>query len=230
MTFYLLHHGWRNRGLAEWDHDIMAFLAEGHDCSVNPQHPTGKEGRICDLHVTLASDKVADFVWTWYSECLITDRVLDLFRKAEITGFKTKPVTVTGVKRGSLKNVPRLHEMIVKGWGGEVRKESGITVKERCPGCGRTLYGPVLDWSKAIDERRWDGTDIFTLWPLPAYIFAAEPVASLNRENGLRGSGVIPIADVTITQPKYALGCTVGRLEDYFSPKVARRRQRDILF
>jgi len=203
----------------------MDFLPEQHDCPVDAQHPTGRAGRACDLQITLSSDKVGDFVWTWYSECLLTDRVLHLFEKAEIRGFQTKPVTVTGVKRGLVKNVPRLHELVVTGWGGEIRNESGIKVVERCPGCGRTVYGAVLDWTKAIDESRWDGSDLFMLWPLPKFIFVTENVGRLIAEKDLKGSKATPLRKMT----RDVDGCMAGRLDEYFSPEVARRRQRDIL-
>ena len=166
-----------------------------------------------------------DFVWTWYHECLITEKVLRLFREAGLTGYETKPVTVTGLKRGHLGNVPRLHEVVVTGWGGQARKESGIVLLERCPGCGREVYGPILDWTKAIDEKRWDGSDFFVLWPLANFIFVTERVASLVRKHGLKGARVIPLAEIPPND-----GCFAGKLERYYPPDVAKARERDLLF
>src|SRR5512140_1651341 len=104
---------WRAQfGLAEWS-DRMDF--ESVRCPRYPGHQHVGD-RIGDLHVILPMPKVCDFVWTWYSECLTTDRVLGLLQEQGFTGFEPRPVTVERVKRvpkGVVYTPPTLSELRV---------------------------------------------------------------------------------------------------------------------
>src|SRR3972149_4898455 len=59
-------------------------------CPVSPGHQRGDK-RTGELYVRLGATRVGDFHWTSYSECMVTERVLDLFREAGFTGFDVRP-------------------------------------------------------------------------------------------------------------------------------------------
>ena len=166
-------------GLAEWT-DEMEYPAEPTRCPNNPNHRHLVE-RSMDLHIVLPSPRVGDFVWTWYHDCLITDRVLALFRRESITGFRTRPVVVEKVKgrRGKAQEeVPRLWELVVIGRGGDARPESGIRIIYQCPVCGFTRYSSYRH-GILVDEIQWDGSDIFTVNGYPKHILVTERVKNL---------------------------------------------------
>lgn len=149
-------------------------------CPVNPDHQRPGE-RLTALTIILPSPKVDDFVWTWYSDCLITDQVLQLFRQAGLTGFKVRPVVVERVKRlgkGRLEEIPRLWELVVTGKGGDARPESGIRVVYCCGACGMVRYSSYQN-GILVDEEQWDGSDFFIVNGYPKHILVTERMKEL---------------------------------------------------
>jgi hypothetical protein len=152
-------------GRAEWAEGVK-YPFERTGCPVNPHHGRLVE-RAMDLRIILPLPAVGDFVWTWYSDCLITDRVLQLFHQAGLTGFKVRPVVVEKVKRlgkKKLEDIPPLWELVVTGKGGDARPESGIRVIYRCEACadklcaypcrGAALAGHATAGGCVFDEAR----------------------------------------------------------------------------
>jgi len=177
-------------GLAEWADSVDL---EGIICPVDPGHRRAGR-RLTDLTIILPSPRVGDFVWTWYSDCLITDRVLGLFRQAGFTGFKIRPVTVERVKRlgkGRLEDIPRLWELVVTGKGGDARPESGIQVIYRCEACGLVEYSSYQN-GILVDEEQWDGSDFFTVNSYPKFILVTERVKGLIIAHRLTNCVLIP--------------------------------------
>ena len=180
--FWHLGSGTLTSNLAEWAHDEMDI--ETIVCPANDghQHP-GK--RLTDLSVTLPGHCVEDIVWTWYSECLLTDRVLELFRASGFTGFDVKPVKAT--YRRTKGQPPRLWELVVTGWAGVAPSESGIRLIEHCPACGHRVYSAWLHPEKLVVPSQWDGSDFFMVWPLPGQVFLTDRVEQTIRAKGLSG-------------------------------------------
>lgn len=189
------------RGLAEWD-ESMDF--EQILCPANPDHRRAGK-RLTDLSVLLTSRKIKDFVWTWYSECLIQDHVLNLFRDKGLTGFEVKPVQARTKVRArhpdpcddnpglsadvaAEMEIPKLWELVVTGWGGVAPEESGIRLVKACDACGYLEYTFFEDPSLLINEHQWDRSDFFMVWPLPKYVFVTDKVAKLIRKHGLTGA------------------------------------------
>ncbi len=184
---------WTNQfGLAEWTEGIK-YPSEPTGCPVNPDHRRLVE-RAMDLHIILPSPRVGDFVWTWYSDCLITDRVLQLFRQAGLTGFKIRPVVVEKVKRlgkKRLEAIPTLWELAVAGKGGNARPESGIRVIYRCEACSFVDYSSYQN-GILVDEAQWDGSDFFTVNGYPRHILVTERVKDLIIAHRLTNCVLIP--------------------------------------
>lgn len=189
------------RGLAEWvDEEIEV---ETIYCTADPGDQRAGE-RLSNLSVLLTSKRITDFVWTWYSECLIQDRTLTLFREEGFTGFEVKPVKARmkvrakhpdpcddnpGLKAedAAEMEIPTVWELVVTGWGGVAPPESGVRLAESCPTCGHLVYTSFENPSLLIDEEQWDGSDFFIVWPLPRFIFVTDRVARFIRKHKLTG-------------------------------------------
>lgn len=183
--FLHLDSGTSLRKLAEWiDDDIDTDKVV---CPVSDGHQRGGK-RLTNLSVALSGSSVEDIVWTWYSECLVSDRVLELFRAGGFTGFDVKPVKVR-FKR-SKDQPPKLWELVVTGSAGTAPPESGVKLLEHCSGCNLSYYSSCTNPSRLIDGSRWDGSDFFTVWPLGKYIFVTERVAQMIRAERLTGAAL----------------------------------------
>lgn len=230
-TFWQLSKPESVRGRAEWD-DSMKL--EGGRCPIDPGHaPRGE--RLTDLSVLLTTKRIPDIIWTWYSECLIQDHVLQLFREQGFTGFNVKPVKARmkvrakkpdpcddnpGLRPAEIEQVqiPTLWELVVTGWGGMASKESGIELVECCPGCGHSVYTCFTDPVHLIDESQWGGRDFFMVWPMPVFIFVTDRVASAIKRRKLKGAQLKPLSAL---QCRYGFG--PGRLSDWIPEERARQ-------
>jgi hypothetical protein len=193
--------------LAEWVHEEMKL--EIVSCPIDEAH-NGPGKRLTNLTVKLPSKHVDNLVWTWLSECLIQDHVLETFKEEKLTGFAVEPVRA----RFDLDNgtkPPRLWELIVKGQAGVAPPESGIRRVFECPGCGYTKYSDCSAPGKLIDESQWDGSDFFTIWPLNKFIFITDRVARVLKRERWRGYRLVAPRDLTFS----GSGFTSGRMQDY---------------
>ncbi len=195
------------RRLAEWDDSVRL---ESVRYPVDPGHArVGK--RLTDLSVLLTSRRIPDFVWTWYSDCLIQDHVLRFFRGQGFTGFDVKPCSGShedrarrpdlcddnpGLRAGEAAQleIPTLWELVVTGWAGVAPPESGVRLAKFCPACSHRVYSRFTSPTKLIDESQWDGSDFFMVWPLPRYTFITDRVAKAIRGNKLRGALLKPLS------------------------------------
>lgn len=189
--------------LAEWDPGKVD--SETVICPINDGHQhTGK--RLTNLSVILPNGPVEDFVWTWYSQCLMQDRTLQLLRAFNFTGFEVKPVTAR-FKRSTAEQPPTLWELILTGWAGMANPASGLRFDEAksCAICGHLTYTGLLHPEQLIDEKAWDGSDFFMVWPFPRFVFVTERVVSMIGEHDLTGVQI-------------ACGSNFKSVTDEFSP------------
>ena len=205
------------RRRAEWAEGEM--ITEKKECSINPDHlRTGK--RITDLSIVLSNHKVDDIVWTWYSECLFQDHVLDKFRKERLTGFEVKPVKCR-FKDDEINTPPRLWEVVITGWAGIAKPESGIRLDKCCDSCGLLHYSGLEQPEKLINDSEWDGSDLFMVWPLPRYVFLSERAANVIREAHFKGATIQPLDVLTRNNSRVIPGYSPGRLSYYMPIKRA---------
>ena len=199
--------------LAEWAHEEMRL--EGVICPIYDGHQRGGK-RLTDLSITLPGQNVQDFVWTWQSECLLTERVLDLFRSNDFTGFEVKPVKAKFKKTDD--KPPELWELVVTGWAGMAPLESGIKLIKHCSACGSLKYSGCTNPEKLIVPSQWDGSDFFMVWPLPRFIFVTERVAGIIRENKLTGAVLKLPTELSFS----GSGFSPGRLSYWMSEQRAK--------
>jgi hypothetical protein len=184
---------WEKRfGRASWTDEVVS---ETIQCPVYPGHQRAGR-RIGNLVITLPSEGVGDFVWTWYSDCLITDKVLQLFQRADFAGFTVNPVVVKPKteKGKKMTIVPVLWELIVTGQGGNAHPDSGIRLIYTCPHCGLAKYSSFRN-GIIIDELAWDGSDFFTVTGYQ-FILITERVKSLIIRHNLANCALIPCPDL----------------------------------
>jgi hypothetical protein len=197
--------------LATWVDDEMDL--EHVVCVADKGHQRAGK-RLTPLSIELRYGKVNDFVWTWYGECLLQDRVVELLKRECFTGFDVKPVSARF--KGRSEQVPTLWEFAVTGWAGLAKPESGVRRTEYCEKCQHARYSDFENPAFLIDETKWDGSDFFMVWPLPGFIFTTDRVAIFLRKHGFTGMKLMRVEE--LRKPEGVIdGLTPGRLS-YWMP------------
>lgn len=174
--------------LAEW-RDGMKL--ETIECPSFPEHRRSGV-RSTPLRIKVPSAAVSDFTWTWYSECLVTDAVLNTFRRQHLRGFKAESVDVEATEGASTSHSSdRLWELIVTGNAGSADSKSGIVSARVCSSCDLVRYSSYQN-GITVDEANWDGTDFFTVSGYPKLILIPERVRDLISEHKLNNCVLIP--------------------------------------
>ncbi len=180
--------GTRPFGKAEWS-DKVGGLSTGR--LTQP----GCDPRV-DLAIVLPSPRIGDFVWTWYSDCLVTHAVLSLFAQAGFTGFEAKPVIIERIKGLSRKRkeevvIPSLWELVIKGKGGDADPESGIYRLYDTRDSGVLQYSSFRN-GIIVDEANWDGSDFFTINGYPRFFLVTERVKEFIVAHKLTNCALTP--------------------------------------
>ena len=199
-------------GLAEWSKKAVGL-------SIGRMGLSRGDPRV-DLTIVLPSPKVGDFVWTWYSDCIVPDRTLALFRAAGFSGFDVRPVHVEktrGRKRLTEAAIPPLWELVIKGKGGDAARESGIRVIGR-DDSGEPRYSSFCN-GIVVDEANWDGSDLFTINGYPHHLLVTERVKELIIARELTNCTLVPSHEL-----QWGLGT---RPEEFFE-ELRARSERDL--
>jgi hypothetical protein len=121
--------------------------------------------------------------------------------------------------RRSAKRPPPVWELVVTGWGGLAPKSSGVKLKKWCRHCGHTYYSPLWKPTNLVDSTKWDGADIFIVWPLPRFILVTDRVVSLLKKHAITGWTATSVENLILRG-----GFSPGRLEYYMPQRLARQR------
>ncbi|NIN69497.1 MAG: hypothetical protein GTO63_33395 [Anaerolineae bacterium] len=116
---------------------------ESVSCPVTASHNIVREVSHGPLRVRYGSAKVPDIFWPYLrGEFIVRDSVLRRFEEAQLTGFEAKPVADAEMPRAEKQRlvVPKLWEIVVTGWAGEVPAKAGVRMTYSCAGCGHTRY------------------------------------------------------------------------------------------
>ena len=205
----------RSRQQAEWDDgmDLDQIL-----CPLSPGHQRGGK-RTTDLKIVLQNTKLDDFIWFDYAgECVIQDRVLQLFRENSLSGFEVRPVKARFERSNAAP--PTLWEVVLTGWAGLAKPESGIELDRTkfCAACGHLRYTGLQNEGELINMSIWDGSDFFMVWPMPRYFFVTDRVVNTIRNHHLTGVHIVPVSELKKTD-----GFSPGRLHYYMPDDRARR-------
>ncbi len=150
--------------------------------------------RLGDLSVIVSPLAVKDFTWTWLSDILVSQEVLDLFEKYCVTGFEARRAR-TSFRKNIKVPAPALFELVVTGWGGFAAPAAGVSLVESCSACGHKVYA-IAEPSHLIDAGAWDGSDFFIVWPLPRYRFVSDRLAGILRQERISGIKLVPAPEI----------------------------------
>lgn len=214
-NFYCLYCTTSQRRLATWVDDEVQL--EQITCYVNSNHRRVGPRRK-PLSILLPRLSVEDFVWTWYSDLLIQEHVLEFLEEHSLSGYTTRLAKCGFKGKKSTASPPSLFEFRVTGWGGMAARESGIRLIKSCESCGLLRYSAASGPERLIDSSQWDGSDFFMVWPLPRYIFMTEKAASLLRFARFKGIVILPVWKLDLGDT----GFSPGRLSYWMEPERAR--------
>lgn len=180
----------RTFGRAEWSEKSAGFMTG----RLYPPHGYPRK----DLTIVLPTSKIGDFVWTWYSECIVPDKTLALFKEANFTGYETRPVIIEKVKSLKKKHreeapIPQLWELLIRGKGGDAAPESGIAPYQYEDSSG-VVHSGYTSFRNGIivDEANWNGSDFFTVNGYPKFLLVTERVKEFIMDRQLTNCVLIP--------------------------------------
>jgi hypothetical protein len=206
---------------ADW---TVCPAAPGHRRAVTPP---GDEHLDATANVRVVHDKRDQTViWTWppWPFVVVHDRLAESLKSEGFSGYSLRPATVR-FRDGSLSD--EYKRLLVTGWGGMARPESGIRLKHACPGCLYKSYTTLSDASELIDKNQWTGEDMFVVWPMPGFIFITGRVAeflSTSRTKSFNLRGLEKTAEPFAG--KHGFG--VGSLGDSFPRDLALKYGRPL--
>ena len=152
-------------------------------------------------------------LWTFNSDCLLSDAVIRSFALNNVTGFETGEVRATQPSPLGLT----YSQLVPCGWGGVADGSSGIELTYSCHGCGYKKYSALRYPRKLFNAACWDGSDVFIIWPLPRFIFVTEKVSEIFREMDTSGVEFTPIEQLDVGK----WGFSPGRLSDHSPRQLA---------
>jgi hypothetical protein len=150
-------------------------------CPVGRKH-ISRSYRLGELHQYLKHNRRDEHI-LWGRDIAVHASVIEKFKSQGFTGFRTKSAKVTFADGATSDEYK---ELIVTGWAGIARPESGMRLLDSCPGCLWKNYGPIHDFAQVIDWNQWTGDDFFVVWPLTGHKLCTERVAGWLEASGLR--------------------------------------------
>jgi hypothetical protein len=178
----------------------------GQECSV---YATLKVKRKERLVVTPPIASCGDFIWTWYSDILMNTRAAEAFERFQITGYSAEPVTIRHSNDTAGTRTTSLQELRVTGFAGFADTRGGVDVLQGCPECGAYTFRFRSPFWTLVNEEKWDGSDLFTVWPFPGIVLCTEQVLLAIERFELTGITVIPIEEFELA-PNRSGGASPG--------------------
>ncbi|HET9408154.1 MAG TPA: hypothetical protein VFO39_13020 [Candidatus Sulfotelmatobacter sp.] len=199
------------KGAPEEKHEILR-------CPITDEHLDGSR-RVSELALQVKHNHTDEsIIWAWVDGCVIHQRLLEEFAKREFSGYRLRPATVR-FRDGAISKDYR--ELVVTGWAGVARPESGIRIVKSCRVCHWKNYSDLRDAEQLIDWSQWTGEDFFIVWPLPKFTLITEQVAHLLLELGVRSFALRGLQDLNPLGLKF--GFTVARLSNFLPQDLAEK-------
>jgi hypothetical protein len=199
---------------AEW--------GKGNEYAIAPDGETYAWRFQRPFRCIVRKQQMGNIIWSGWIQCLISDRVLNLFRDEGVTGFEVHPADPRLMFPHDPKDAV-FWLLTVTGWGGMARPESGITGLNDPTGLDRLAYSRCTNPGEIIDPTQWDGSDFFIVWPLPNYWWVTSKVANLLKEHKLKRFTLVPPQDLTFGLQSGEIDFLPGRLRQYFSEERAKQ-------
>ncbi len=196
-------------------------------CPISLEHNGGRR-EVGELMLQLKHNKRDQWIIKdWMGNRVVHESLLAEFDRRGFTGYRLLPSTVR-FRDGSVSSEYR--ELVVVGWGGHARPESGIRLREECPGCLRREYSDLDDGEQLIDWSQWTGEDFFLVWPLPGFPLITKRVADALISLNVKSYSLRPLVAL---EGRNLMGgaCTgysVGRLSLYIPEDLAIKYGRPL--
>lgn len=142
--------------------------------------------------------QMADIIWSGILQCLISNHVLNLFREEGLTGFEVHPADVRLMFPHDPKEAV-FWQLTVTGWGGMAGPSSGIRTISHAT--RSDVYSHCTRPAAIIDQKQWDGSDFFIVWPIPNYWWVSSRVAALLKRNKLKRCRLVSPQDLEFSMP-----------------------------
>ena len=133
VTYFNLHRPHLERLFGDTDKKATLKEERVFQCPIDVFHSGSR--RISDLALQVKHNKRDELIiWPWIPgrESIVHEKVLAEFERRGFTGYRLRPASVR-FRDGQVSN--NYQELIVTGWAGIARPESGIRVVKSCPGC-----------------------------------------------------------------------------------------------
>jgi hypothetical protein len=189
------------------------------ECPVDRSHRRVRGKVIPPLHIEVTSKDISDFLWTYMSDCLISTRAVEFLREVGVHSFTTRPLCLYDKKTSDPIIEHPYQELVVTGWGGIAPEESGIRLIKKCNYCKLLEYSGYIHPENLVNYQEWDGSDLFTIWPMPRYRFVTNRLKALLEEQCISGLRYIPISELEVRATR-EFG--PGRLSDWMPLERAK--------
>ncbi len=156
---------------------------------------------ISILGVEFKGRKKGDYYWVPQHH-IINDKLYKILKENDIKGFDVRGITI--YEDFHLEGTPKsfrsdgLHEMIIKGRCGYVRKTNG-DIMNKCEECGKILEKTDDLIGAYINVKEWDGSDIFYFENLFGLPIITEKVKCILIKNGIRNIKLTNIKDFKLS-------------------------------
>jgi hypothetical protein len=161
------------------------------ECPVFPRLHGRVKRNDENLSIVIKGKRMGDFVFTSYSDLLITDKTAQIFEEHQLTGYKLREVEVAN------KELPfKLWEVIAVGKA-KLHPDVGVKEVYRCEHCNfvKRFAFNGDDVGIKIAENSWDGSDFFETEEYCVINLISEKVKKIIDEHKLKGATLIPCAD-----------------------------------
>jgi hypothetical protein len=162
-----------------------------------------------------------DFMWSWYHDVVATERAKAQISAARLTGCSFAEAAVSR-ERGEPTVPGRLWELSVDGFAGFGRR-AGLSARDWCCEHEALSFQRGSSLANLFDEAKWDGADIFVIWPYPMIRICTARFADALDSAGLTGIRCVPIAEFEFASDTAAPGPPAGSL----SAQALLRLERD---
>src|SRR5437899_3852148 len=119
---------------------------------------------------------LTDFEWTVYGDIVIGDEVARDLRRVGFSGIVFGEVEIFTTTETPIGR--NAWELRITGRAGIAPASSGVHVLKECPVCKRRVFSGFTHPGELFSPEQWDGSDFFTIWPLPRYVMITDRVRS----------------------------------------------------
>jgi hypothetical protein len=197
---------------ARFDESSIKYVST--NCPSDPMKSSVRPLILDNPRASLTEGKRGDVTWAQFGELLVNERVIEILKRSNITGFMAKPV--------QMAEGDKMYWITATGWAGMAAKKSRIYRAEYHEDCGYVHYKVRGHPDELIDSSTWDGSDIFMVWPMPLFHFATKRVAEILTSNNV--TGLVCVHELCALRASDGFG--PGRLSDYMDANLARERGR----